>query len=114
MAFLIGSPLCCCAASGHQATQAKTTSSCCHPSGGTSPGKKSPEDHQCGCKAKDARELAKTPDLPGSAGVDLPIAVAEPIRLPEPTVTAVVVDRLFFPGSDPPRSILARLSRWLI
>jgi hypothetical protein len=114
LAFLIGSPLCCCVAKGCGGTASGPRPSCCEKAEPSAPGKKAPERHVCSCRTKEPRDFAKAFELPGDAGVPLPVEVAQRIELPAPAITTPVVARHFFPGSDPPRARLARFSRWLI
>jgi hypothetical protein len=113
LVFLIGSPLCCCAAGCGQ-PKAAPEHSCCAKSGDSKSGDKAPDRHVCNCRSKDPREAAKLVELPGDPIVPLPVVIATVPELPAPPIKAVVATRHFFPGNDPPRTRLARYSRWLI
>ncbi|GAA5483166.1 hypothetical protein [Haloferula sargassicola] len=113
LVFLIGSPLCCCAAEGCSKDAGPARHSCCEKSATKKHGDPSPKEHVCHCKSKDPRDLAKAPELSHDPGIPLPaeifIAVTPPAEVPR-----IFVAAHFFPGSDPPRTRLARLARWLI
>ena len=112
LAFVIASPLCCCAA---EVCGPETERSCCekNSSGGSDEGDGG-GPHVCSCKTKEPRDEAKTCGLPTKTEAPF-IPVVEDLSflfraieviLPPTSVQAA--------GCDPPRLLMARYSRWLI
>ncbi|MBB5353780.1 hypothetical protein HNR46_004042 [Haloferula luteola] len=115
LAFLMGSPLCCCASESHPTAAQDSTPSCCqHPSPSQGKGHPStPTEHVCACKSKDPRDLEKAVDLPSYQALALLPAPSPESLEPTPRILGSLLSPPP-PENSAPRRRLAWLSRWLI
>ena len=112
LAILIANPLCCCAAAEDPS---KSVASCCgHTQGDSHAPADSPDDHACACSTHAPGETMETAvhsdPLPA---VDFVKIQPESLLARAPSRTLQANNQSRFPGCDPPRALLSRISRWL-
>ncbi|MEK7952844.1 hypothetical protein WKV53_20185 [Luteolibacter sp. Y139] len=112
MALLIAVPWCCCSAEAKEAPGARPC--CVEKAHSQDSGKQEKSPCPCACKAKEPSDEVKNPTLPVAAVLPfVPVVPDLSWLVPPSPVDLPVLAGSPYTGSDPPRLLLARYSRWL-